>query len=66
MESAPPGDSIVLLGDFNGHVGSDSEAWFGVVGKNGSPDLNWSGVVLLDLCARHGLSMTSTEVRVQA
>lgn len=40
VKSALTGDPIILLGDFNTHVGKDSDTRSGMIGRNGLSDLN--------------------------
>ncbi|TWW80160.1 hypothetical protein D4764_10G0011900 [Takifugu flavidus] len=63
LEGSPSWGSLIPLGDFNAHVGNDSVTWRGVIGKNGPPDLNPNGVLLLDFCACLRMSITNTLFR---
>ena len=62
IESTPNGDSFILLGDFNVHVGNDSGTRRGMNGSDGHSELNPSVVVvlLLDFCASHSLYITNS------
>ena len=46
---------LVLLGDFNAHVGIDNATWKGVIRQHGDPDINKNGRCLLQFCATNGL-----------
>lgn len=59
LDTVLTGDSTVLMGDFNAHVSNDSVIWRGVTGRNGLPNLNLSGVQLLNFCVSYSLSITS-------
>ena len=50
-----PTESIVLMGDFKAHVGTDTNSWKGVIGKHGVTGLNENRRHLLQLCCSSGL-----------
>ena len=56
----PSSDKIILLGDFNARVGSDSEVYAGIVGRHGVGKVNENGKRLLNLCAAHRLAISNT------
>jgi len=63
VSQIPIADKVVLLGDFNARVGTDSETWKGVIGKDGIGNVNANGLMLLSKCAELGLLITNTMFR---
>ncbi|BHF85803.1 hypothetical protein SprV_1002897600 [Sparganum proliferum] len=53
-------DKLVVLGEFNAHVGTDDAAWRGVLGPHDRCDSNDNGLLLLRTCAEHRLILTNT------
>ena len=53
-------ESTVLMGDFNAHVGTDTDTWKGVIGKHGVTGLNENERYLLQLCCSNGLRIMNT------
>jgi len=49
-----------ILGDFNAHVGNDSEISKGVSGHHGVADVNDNGMLLLQMCRGNALSIMRT------
>ena len=56
-------ESIVLLGDFNAHVGIDNKTWEGIIGRQGDSDINRNGRCLLQFCATSELCIMITFFR---
>ncbi|VDL96528.1 unnamed protein product [Schistocephalus solidus] len=52
-------DKLIVLGDFNAHVGTDPASWRGVMGPHGLAGFNENGL-LLRTCAEHRLILTNT------
>ena len=40
-------ESLVLLGDFNAHMGIDNATWKCIIGQHGDPDINKNGKVFI-------------------
>jgi len=59
LERALPADSIVVLGDFNAHMGKDRETWRGDWEER-LDRTESERCFVMDFCASHGLSRTHT------
>lgn len=55
------GDPIDPLGDFNTHVGNDSDTRRAGIWRNSLPNVKPSGILLLDFGVYHGLSIINTK-----
>ena len=60
LQKVTSSESIILLDDFNAHVGTDNMTWNGVIGKHGDPHTNVNGKGLLQFCATNGLCIMNT------
>ena len=55
LQKVTSAESILLLGDFNVHVCTDTKTWKGVIGRQGDSDINRNGSCLRQLYFTNGL-----------
>ena len=60
LQKIPSSDKVILMGDFNARVGSNSQLWEGALGTHGIGKVNDNGLLLLELCVKHNLSISNT------
>lgn len=60
IDRMPHRDNLLIIGDFNGHVGNDRRGYENVIGAFGIGDRNRDGERILDFCARNQLSVMNT------
>ena len=65
LECVPTSDKIVLLGDFNARVGSQSMAWPKVLGPHYHGKRNANGHRLLTFCSQNEFSITNFNFEVK-
>ena len=59
-----PGQTLILLEDFNARMGTDQQIWEGVIGPEGIGKCNSNGLLLLKKCAEHELLIPNTVFRL--
>ena len=60
LTCVPSSDMLVIMGDFNTRVGSDSSSWNSILGSHGIGECNANGERLLDFCASNQLIVSNT------
>ena len=60
IKCVPPSHKLLVMGDFNARVGTDSTSWENVIGKHGVGNENSNGTLLLSMCSQLGLVITNT------
>ena len=61
MNTIPPDEHVILMGDFNAMVGADNVAWKDIIGPHGvEAKTNNNGTRLLEFCQKFKLSITNT------
>ena len=60
VSAVPSTEYLMLCGDFNGHVGRDTESFDRIHGGHGFGSRNTDGVRILDFCTATNLAITNT------
>ena len=60
ITTVPSTDKLIIFGDFNARVGSDSTTWEREIRQYGVGNCNSNGLLLLQTHAEHGLLLTNT------
>ena len=60
IKRVPTDDRLILVGEFNVRVASDTKKWKEVLGSHGVGKSNANGELLLALCSEYNLVITNT------
>nr|VZI40573.1 unnamed protein product [Spirometra erinaceieuropaei] len=64
LATVPKADKLIILGDFNAHVGTGHAAWRGVLGSQGLDGFNDNGLLFLQTRAERRPILTNTFFRL--